>query len=892
MNDSVRATLQQIRLVQRAVSTETALKTSLGYVLETTSLEAIDDLRARLSTVLDVTFDVSPMFPDEHDSGKAEDQELAHFYELEIHGLEHRDLDESPFELGYYLRDMLDLRSIEPDLETDFANVIEPDDEADRESALLGGCWVDDDAPEDTKWALKNMRIDKAWNLKLPKGGKPRGRDVLIGHIDTGVNKHDELEGSALDMRPGANFIEGGESLPIDPLTKSGLFQKFQNPGHGISTGSVIVSRQDNKITGSATQATLLPVRAIRSVVRVTQGSVAKGINYARKQGAQVITMSLGGLKSKSLKKAIKRAVKDNILVMAAAGNCVGIVVHPAALKQCIAIAGTNERDLPWKGSSFGRAVDVSAPAELVWRAKRQKPSAGTDKIEGGQGTSFAVALTAGVAALWLAYHGRDKLIATLKPGEKLQDRFRGLLRDTARRPDHGQWDPSNYGTGIVDAEALLRADPMGTPMTESAIIAAVQADADETDAEDVPELVARTTGHDLDDLGLNLAERQRYGLEIAWLAYNKAQERLRPGTSTETAVIKPKVSPSLHAASASSVSAPLRSLLGEVRKPARPVTSAPVDPQTSPSGDDGGGSVSMPVQPSDNGELVSVSNLAAAPTEHAPVSSGLFQEPVVHRGSQGSEPGETDVPTPKSTEKMLGFGYRTESILGEDDRQRVRETTGVPWRRICALRIRSSAGDAVGTAWFVGPRTLITAGHCVFHRDMNGWAREIVVTPGLDGTEPPEFGVHTVQRFSTLRRWVDHHDPDFDIGAIHLDEPLGDRVGWFGAASLPDHELRNHLINVSGYPWDEGRGTHLLHHQNRVLDLDQRRIHYDVDTNGGQSGSPAYIYRTGEDLPTVVGVHAYGDHPGGIEANSAPRLTPSMIRLIQQWVEADNGQF
>jgi hypothetical protein len=40
----------------------------------------------------------------------------------------------------------------------------------------------------------------------------------------------------------------------------------------------------------------------------------------------------------------------------------------------------------------------VSAPAELVWRAERQRPQDPTDGIGGGQGTSFAVALTAGVA--------------------------------------------------------------------------------------------------------------------------------------------------------------------------------------------------------------------------------------------------------------------------------------------------------------------------------------------------------------------------------------------------------------------------------------------------------------------------------------------------------------
>ena len=50
----------------------------------------------------------------------------------------------------------------------------------------------------------------------------------------------------------------------------------------------------------------------------------------------------------------------------------------------------------PW-----GRAVDVSGPAEDVW-----VPSFTRDRVEApaqSKGTSFAVATVAGVAALWLA---------------------------------------------------------------------------------------------------------------------------------------------------------------------------------------------------------------------------------------------------------------------------------------------------------------------------------------------------------------------------------------------------------------------------------------------------------------------------------------------------------
>jgi V8-like Glu-specific endopeptidase len=54
------------------------------------------------------------------------------------------------------------------------------------------------------------------------------------------------------------------------------------------------------------------------------------------------------------------------------------------------------------------------------------------------------------------------------------------------------------------------------------------------------------------------------------------------------------------------------------------------------------------------------------------------------------------------------------------------------PWRQICALRIHAPTGTSyVGTAWFIGPGILATAGHCVFLRNEGGWATSIDVIPG-----------------------------------------------------------------------------------------------------------------------------------------------------------------
>jgi len=73
--------------------------------------------------------------------------------------------------------------------------------------------------------------------------------------------------------------------------------------------------------------------------------------------------------------------------------------------------------------------------------------------------------------------------------------------------------------------------------------------------------------------------------------------------------------------------------------------------------------------------------------------------------------------------------GIGLETVLGLDERTRIVSTETLPWKLVCALEIDAPWGGFVGTGWFARPRTLVTAGHCVFDaRQMGGWAREIRV--------------------------------------------------------------------------------------------------------------------------------------------------------------------
>ena len=131
-------------------------------------------------------------------------------------------------------------------------------------------------------------------------------------------------------------------------------------------------------------------------------------------------------------------------------------------------------------------------------------------------------------------------------------------------------------------------------------------------------------------------------------------------------------------------------------------------------------------------------------------------------------------------------------------------------------------------------------------------------------------------------------------MGCIHLSEPKGDEVGWFSLAALEPDELVGYLVNVSGYPGDRGAGQEQYHGSNRVLRATERRLFYEVDTSGGQSGAPVWIHKDDAAAPLAVGIHAYGvgGTPSdlGIVANSAPRIIREVLETLKGWVEQDGG--
>jgi glutamyl endopeptidase len=292
------------------------------------------------------------------------------------------------------------------------------------------------------------------------------------------------------------------------------------------------------------------------------------------------------------------------------------------------------------------------------------------------------------------------------------------------------------------------------------------------------------------------------------------------------------------------------------------------------------------------------VTNVTTTPlteTEHVALPDpGIGEEvvetsgPVELLGANRSE-SESDVTAP-DTANLPDIGaasfanprVQLETVHGNDTRLQVMDTHPYPYRVNASLLITARDGSQwVGTAWFISARTLVTAAHCVYIKNSgitqrDGWVKSIQVMPGRNGKKLP-YGSVTSTEFWSVQGWADSGNESYDYGAIIIPTPLGETVGTFGFASYDDATLRASVANVSGYPADKPSGT-LWYDTKQIAAVGASKVHYDIDTAGGQSGAAVYVIK--DDQRISVAVHAYG----GPTTNSGTRISAPVFANLTAW--------
>ncbi len=237
-------------------------------------------------------------------------------------------------------------------------------------------------------WGLKKSDAARAW--KVTRGS----RDIIVAVIDTGVdNVHEDLKEnlwrnpgeSGLDKNgkdKATNGIDDDKNGYVDDINGwnfvSNTADLTDNHGHGTHIAGIIgaVAENHKGISGIAPDVSLMVIKYYDPKVTNTDNlkNTINSINYAIKMGAQIINYSGGGTDySQEEFDAVKRAEKQGILFIAAAGNersnSDQFHYYPAdyKLSNIISVTALDPSKEVLASSNFGiETVDIAAPGQNI----------------------------------------------------------------------------------------------------------------------------------------------------------------------------------------------------------------------------------------------------------------------------------------------------------------------------------------------------------------------------------------------------------------------------------------------------------------------------------------------------------------------------------------------
>lgn len=315
---------------------------------------------------------------------------------------------------------------------------------------------------------------------------------VRVAHLDTGylpeaasLPRHFRADLSATCDRLGCKL--NGRDPYAGGLGKS--------PGHGPATLSTLAGASytlggREYQLGAAPGLQVFSVDIGDSVVHPDSRRMATGILYAVGQGADVITMSHGGLPSARLAAAINEAYESGTAVFAATGDYFDLlfgytfreVVYPARYPRVMGVAGITEQHESYGDDPSWRWLVQPGPGYLArlgsWALRgnygpesamrdhviaayapnitRAVPSASAPGLIGdnGAGTSHATPQAAAAAALWLEHNRANFSDDEWRSWRKTQAVYSALAKSADRC--FADYTIEHYGVGVLKANQAL----------------------------------------------------------------------------------------------------------------------------------------------------------------------------------------------------------------------------------------------------------------------------------------------------------------------------------------------------------------------------------------------------------------------------------------------------
>ncbi len=305
----------------------------------------------------------------------------------------------------------------------------------------------------------------QAWN-NVATVGRPGGKGTVVAVLDTGVAYANRGRYRRSPDFRATQFTRGFDFVGHDPYADD-------PQGHGTHVASTIAEATNNGIglTGLAFGARIMPIRVLDSRGEGDASTIAKGVRFAARHGAQVINLSLefsSDVKAKNIPaliRAISYAHRRGAVIVSASGNeAYGSVAYPARATYVISVGATTEHGCLADYSNQGRGLDLVAPGggadadlpgdpncNLTAPAGREisqityRDGARHFGISSEEGTSMSVPHVAATAALIIA----SGAIGVRPSPTAILRRLEATARDMGT-PGYDE----DYGWGLIDAAA------------------------------------------------------------------------------------------------------------------------------------------------------------------------------------------------------------------------------------------------------------------------------------------------------------------------------------------------------------------------------------------------------------------------------------------------------
>ncbi len=243
---------------------------------------------------------------------------------------------------------------------------------------------AEDNKGMEKQWYLKDQKLEAAWGNE--DYGNTAGEGTVVAVIDTGVDyNHEDLQDNIWTNSAevsGQKGTDDDNNGYVDDVHGINLIDPNETPmddhGHGTHVAGIIAMENNNVGgVGIAYKSKIMPIKAGGSDGTFNSTDIAKGIEYAYKNGADVINMSFGSSAHSAL---IENALQDafnSCVLVAAAGNyriptadCPlgGQNTYPASYSYVIGVMAYDENNKFASFSNWDYLPNANAEYEVVAR--------------------------------------------------------------------------------------------------------------------------------------------------------------------------------------------------------------------------------------------------------------------------------------------------------------------------------------------------------------------------------------------------------------------------------------------------------------------------------------------------------------------------------------------